>query len=185
MLYGGNSTVNKISIVMKKVLLSISLLLALSTSYSQNRKVVIDKCVNKSSVYGPTGVICSNLKRDKWFTLTPVYRLDGNRLSCDGFWSIRLNIGNLSKEDQLFFSFKDGSKLRLESEVELTSEKTIFFKITDLEFSILKYKEIETVRYINGNDFSSFQYKMVGDEERNYYTNLFNNYYIREVYCDK
>ena len=67
----------------------------------------------------------------------------------------------------------------------ITRGNTVYFKLTDLEFSILKLKEIETVRYINGNDFSSLQYTMVGDEERNYYTNLFNNYYIREVYCDK
>lgn len=168
---------------MKKVLLSISLLLALNTSYSQNRKVVIDKCINKSDIHGPTGVICSNFNRDKWFTLTPNFQLDGNRLSMSGFLVIRMGIGNLTKEDQLFFSFKDGTKLRLELGGELNSETTVYFKLTDLEFSILKLKEIDTVRYINGNDFSSFQYSMVG-EEKTYFINLFNNYYIREVYCD-
>ena len=168
---------------MKKVLLSISLLLALNTSYSQSRKVVIDKCVNKSEIYGPTGVICSNFNRDKWFTLTPNFQLDGNRLSMSGFLVIRMGIGNLTKEDQLFFSFKDGTKLRLELGGELNSENIVYFKLTDLEFSILKLKEIDTVRYINGNDFSSFQYTMVG-EEKTYFINLFNNYYIREVYCD-
>jgi hypothetical protein len=168
---------------MKKVLLSISLLLALNTTYSQSRKVVIDKCINKYGIYGPTGVVCSNENKTKWFTLTPVYRLDGNRLSCEGFWVIRMSIGDLSKEDQIYFSFKDGTKLRIESGVELTTEKSIFFKLSDLEFSILRTKEIDTVRYINGNDFSSFQYKMVGDETI-YFKNLFTNYYIREVYCD-
>jgi hypothetical protein len=169
---------------MKKVLLSISLLLALNTSYSQSRKVVIDKCINTSSIYGPTGVICSNLDRNKWFTLIPNFQLDGNRLSMSGFLVIRMGIGSMSKEDQLFFSFKDGSKLRLESGGELTLDNNVYFTLTELEFSILKMREIDTVRYINGNDFSSFQYKMVG-EEINYYTNLFTNYYIREVYCDK
>jgi hypothetical protein len=168
---------------MKKVLLSISLLLALNTSYSQNRKVVIDKCINKSDIHGPTGVICSNFNRDKWFTLIPNFQLDGNRLSMSGFLVIRMGIGNLTKEDQLFFSFKDGTKLRLELGGELNSENIVYFKLTDLEFSILKLKEIDTVRYINGNDFSSFQYSMVG-EEKTYFINLFNNYYIREVYCD-
>ncbi len=98
-------------------------------------------------------------------------------------YTIRMNIGALSKEDQLFFSFKDGNKLRLESNGELTSDNTVNFKLTDLEFAILKTKEIESVRYINGNDFSSFQYKMTGDEST-YFINLFTNYYIREVYCD-
>jgi hypothetical protein len=183
MLYGGNSTVNKISIVMKKVLLSISLLLALSTSYSQNRRVIIDKCINKSDLHGPYGVICSNLKRDKWFTLTPLLQLDGNKLSMTGFLVIKMHIGSMSKEDQLFFSFKDGTKLRLESGGTLTLESSVLFTLTELEFAVLKNKEIDSVRYINGNDFSSFHYKMVG-EERNYYTHLFNNYYIQEVYCD-
>jgi len=184
MLYGWNNTVNKISIVMKKVLLSISLLLALNETYSQSRKVVVDKCINKSEIHGPSGVICSNLNRDKWFTLIPNYRLDGGRLSMSGFLVIKLNIGSMSKEDQLFFSFKDGTKLRLESGGSLTLDNSVLFTLTDLEFAILKEKEIDTVRYINGNDFSSFQYTMVGDEERNYYTNLFNNYYIREMFCD-
>ena len=168
---------------MKKVLLSISLLIALHTSYSQSRKVVIDKCINKSEIYGPTGMVCSNLNKTKWFTLTPVYRLDGSRLSCDGLWVIRMDIGNLSKEDQIFIVFTDGTKLRLESGIELTSEKSIYFKLTDLEFTILKSKEMQSARYINGNDFCSFQYNMTGDE-KTYFTNLFTNYYIREVYCD-
>lgn len=168
---------------MKKVFITLSLLITLHSSYSQSRKVVIDKCINKSEIYGPTGMICSNLNKSKWFTMTPVYRLDGNRLSCDGLWVIRMDIGNLSKEDQIFIIFTDGTKLRLESGIELTSEKSIYFKLTDLEFTILKSKEIQSARYINGNDFCSFQYNMTGDE-KTYFTNLFTNYYIREVYCD-
>lgn len=168
---------------MKKVLLTVSLLLALNSTYSQSRKVVVDKCINKSQIYGPTGMICSNLNKTKWFTLTPEYRLDGSRLSCDGLWVIRMDIGNLSKEDQIFIVFTDGTKLRLESGVELTSEKSIYFKLTDLEFTILKSKEIQSARYINGNDFCSFQYNMTGDE-KTYFINLFTNYYIRDVYCD-
>ena len=183
MLYGGDISVNKINVIMKKVLISLAILLSSYTVSSQSRKVVIDKCINKLDIHGPTGVICSNLNRDKWFTLLPNYRLDGNKLSMSGFLVLKLNIGSMSKEDQLFFSFKDGTKLRLESGGELTLENGVFFTLTDLEFAILKEKEIDTVRYINGNDFSSFQYKMVG-EEKTYYINLFTNYYIREVYCD-
>jgi hypothetical protein len=168
---------------MKKVFITLSLLIALHSSYSQSRKVVIDKCINKSELHGPTGVVCSNIDRNKWFTLIPNFQLDGDRLSMSGFLVIRMGIGNLTKEDQLFFSFKDGTKLRLELGGELNSENIVYFKLTDLEFSILKLKEIDTVRYINGNDFSSFQYTMVG-EEKTYFINLFNNYYIREVYCD-
>ena len=168
---------------MNKVLISLAVLLSSYTISSQSRKVVIDKCINKTELHGPTGVVCSNLNRDKWFTLTPLYVLDGNRLSFNTFMVIRMGIGNLSKEDQLFFVFKDGTKLRLESGWELTSDHTVYFKLTELEFAILKSKEIETVRYINGNDFSSFQYSMVGGE-KTYFVNLLNNYYIREVYCD-
>jgi hypothetical protein len=98
-------------------------------------------------------------------------------------WVIRMGIGDLSKEDQIFITFTDGSKLRLESGIELTSDKSIYFKITDLEFTIFKNKEIQSARYINGNDFCSFQYNMTGDE-KTYFTNLFTNYHIREVYCD-
>ena len=88
-------------------------------------------------------------------------------------------------ETILFFSFKDGTKLRLESEGELKLDNTVYFKLSELEFSLIKLKAIKSVRYINGNDYKSLQYVMVGNKERNYYTNLFNNYHIQEVYCDK
>ena len=116
---------------MNKVLISLAVLLSSYTISSQSRKVVIDKCINKSEIHGPTGMICSNLNKTKWFTLTPEYRLDGSRLSCDGLWAIRMDIGNLSKEDQIFIIFTDGTKLRLESGIELTSEKSIYFKLED------------------------------------------------------
>jgi len=77
---------------MKKVLISLAVLLSSYTISSQSRKVVIDKCINKSELHGPTGVVCSNLNRDKWFTLTPLYVLDGNRLSFNTFMVIRLVI---------------------------------------------------------------------------------------------
>ena len=169
---------------MKKILISLSLLLVLNSTYSQNREVMIDKCTNKSEVNGPTGVICSNDLRTKWFTLVPKFKLDGDRLSMSGLLVIGLNIGSLSKSDKLCFSFKDGTKLRLDTDVELTIDGCLFFKLTDFEFSILKMRDIETVRYINGIDYNSFQYIMNGNEESNYYVNLFTNYYIREVYCD-
>ena len=168
---------------MKRVFITLLLLISFHTTYSQNRKVVIDRCINKSEILGPIGVICSNDTKTKWFTLTPTYRLDGTRLTCDGFNVIRMGIGSLSKEDQLFFSFKDGNKLRLESGGELSSDHTVYFKLTELEFTILKTKEIDTVRYINGNDFSSFQYKMVDDEKR-FFIDFFTNYYIRDIYCE-
>jgi hypothetical protein len=170
---------------MKKIFLAVLLLVAVCFSYSQSKKVAINKCTNKSEIHGPEGVICSNVSKKKWFTLIPRYKIDGNRLSCSGFTVIRSGLGSLTKKDQLFFSFKDGTKLRLESEGELKLDNTVYFKISDLEFSLIKLKAIKSVRYINGNDYKSLEYIMVGNKERNYYTNLFNNYQIQEVHCNK
>jgi hypothetical protein len=170
---------------MKKVFLAILLLTAIHSSYSQSKKVLINKCTNKVEVQGPNGVICSNVYRTKWFTLIPAYKLDGNRLSSTGFTVIRSGLGTLSKKDQLFFSFKDGTKLRLELGGELKSDNIVYFELSELEFSLIKAKAIKSVRYINGNDYKSLEYIMVGNKERNYYTNLFNNYQIQEVHCDK
>jgi len=170
---------------MKKVFLAALLLTAIFSSYSQSKRAVIDKCINKLEIQGPDGVICSNASKTRWFTLSPRYKIDGNRLSCSGFTVIRSGLGSLTKKDQLFFSFKDGTKLRLESEGELKLNNTVYFKLSDLEFSLIKLKAIKSVRYINGNDYKSLQYVMIGNKERNYYTNLFNNYHIQEIYCGK
>lgn len=67
---------------------------------------------------------------------------------------------------------------------------TIYVELLDYKYQSVRKKLInqsvirQFKHYVNGIDFSSFHYTMNGDKESNYYTNLFNNYYIREVYCD-
>jgi len=177
------SATNKNIKIMKKALIALALILAINSIYSQDNKVIIENCTNKSQLYGPSGVICSNIDRTKWFTLKPNYLLDGDRLSCHGLIVIKSNIGGPSKKCQLVFSFSDGSKLRLKPEEESKTGNIFYFKLTELEFIILKSKKINHARYINGIDNISFQYKM-GEEEKNYYVNLFTNYHIQKMYCE-
>ena len=82
------------------------LLVTIHSSYSQSRKVVIDKCINKLEIHGPEGVICSNVSRTKWFTLVPRYKIDGNRLSCSGFTAVRSGLGSLTKKINCFSHLK-------------------------------------------------------------------------------
>lgn len=168
---------------MKRFLIVLALFLLTYTVSSQNRQFVVDRCINKVQICGANGVICSNDARTKWFTLTPNLQLDGNRLSMTGFTVIRMDVGTSTQKDQLLFSFKDGSKLRLKSCKDIDVQNSVFFIVSEMEFLILKAKEIESVRYINRTDSSSFYYVMNGEDESFYYVNLFNNYYIRQVYC--
>jgi hypothetical protein len=176
-------TTNKNIKIMKKTLIALALILAINSIYSQNDRVTIDDCTNKTEIYGPSGVVCSNIDRTKWFTLKPNYQIDGNRLSCHGLIVIKSNIGGPSKKCQLLFSFKDGGRLKIKSTDESKSGNIFYFKLSELEFIILKSKKINYVRYINGIDNVSFQYKM-GPDEINYYVNLFTNYNIRKINCE-
>ena len=163
---------------MKKVLIALALILSMNSTIAQNKKIIIKHNLSNSEISGPTGVICSNQTRTKWFTLTPNYMLDGNRLLCDGFIVIRLNIGNLKNGGTLAFTFKDGSKIRLKSKVQENRYDALYFPLSELNFIILKSKEIKYVRYINKTDYASLQYTMTSNES-NYYVNLFTNYSIQ------
>lgn len=168
---------------MKKLLIILAIFLSTQNLSSQTRQVVVDKCINTSQVIGPPGIICSNELRTKWFTLIPSLQLDGNRLSMSGFIVIKNNIGITSEKDQLIFSFRDGTKLRLTKVKNYDSQNSAFFALTDLEFVILKSKSIKSVRYFNAVNVSSFYYASYNEVERYYFINLFNHYYIRNVYC--
>jgi hypothetical protein len=96
---------------MKKVVMTLALMLSMNSAFTQN-KAVINHCVNNSEIYSPNGVICSNENRTKWFTVTPNYKLDEDRLSCKGLVVIKSNIGDVNKTGTLVFIFKDGNKIK-------------------------------------------------------------------------
>lgn len=166
---------------MKKVLITFVLMLTINSAFTQNTKAVITHCINTAEVTGPTGVICSNELKTKWFTLTPIYKLNNDVLSCSGLIVLKSNIGVACKKATLVFSFKDGSKLWLISNFEMKPYNSLYFELSELEFLQLKTKEIDYVRYINGIDSESFLYKMNGNETR-YYIDLFTDYSIQKTY---
>jgi hypothetical protein len=165
---------------MKKVLITFALMLTINLAFTQNAKAVITHYVNTAEVAGPIGMICSNELRNTWFTVTPLYKLDNEALSSSGFLVIKLNIGVACKKATLVFSFKDGAKLWLNSSYELKPYNTLYFELSEVDFLLLKNKQIDYIRYINGIDSASFLYKMKGDEV-NYYLDLFNNYQIQKA----
>ncbi len=150
---------------MKRFLIVLALFLLTYTVSSQNRQIVVDRCINKVQMCGANGVICSNDARTKWFTLTPNLQLDGNRLSMTGFTVIRMDVGTSTQKDQLLFSFKDGSKLRLKLCKDIDVQNSVFFIVSEMEFLILKAKEIESVRYINGTG-NRFKFFLLRNERR-------------------
>jgi hypothetical protein len=154
----------------------------INSAFTQNTKSVINHCINTGEVTGPTGVICSNELKTKWFTLTPIYKLNDDILSCNSLMVIKTNIGVECKKATLVFSFKDGGKLWLRSNFEMKPYNSLYFELSELEYLQLKNKEIDYVRYINGIDNETFLYKMNGNE-MSYYINLFNDYHIQKTYC--
>ena len=166
---------------MKKVLLTFLLMLTINLTFTQNTKSVITHYINTAEITGPIGVICSNELKTKWFTLTPIYKLNNDVLSCSGLVVLKSNIGIACKKATLVFSFKDRTKLWLTSNFELKPYGSLYFELSEVEFLLFKSKEIDYVRYINGIDNESFLYKMNGSEGR-YYVDLFNDYYIQKTY---
>ena len=163
---------------MKNTLMALGLMLSMNSAISQNNQSVTEKPINTTEITKHTGVICSNEYRTKWFTLTPNYRIEGNKISCNGFVVIKSNIGALNKDATIVITFKDETKIRLKSNDLLKDNNILYFPLTELDFIILKSKEIKWVRYINKKDDISFQYTMKRNEQ-NYYVNLFNSYSIQ------
>ena len=138
---------------MKKLITTILLLLTFISSNSQEIKT------RTENISAPM-LICSNDERDKWFAIMPTFeKFDGVTVKIH-LTTLKLNIGECSKDDSIVFIFTDGRKIKINANNEKRCDGIVEVKFTlnSIDAAFLESKTLLSIRYINGNDFVSFVY---------------------------
>jgi len=157
---------------MKKL---ITIMLLLLTSISSNAQET-EKRSRIETVSAPI-LICSNDERDKWFAIVPTFERFDGLIVKTYLTTLKLNIGECSKDDALVFIFTDGKKIKVNANNEKRCDGIVEvnFTLNSIDAAFLESKTLASIRYINGNDFVSFIY-FSKKEDCNYFVNTFGLY---------
>jgi hypothetical protein len=122
-------------------------------------------------------LICSNIERDRWFAIIPNFKKFDGIIIKTYLTTLKVNIGECSKEDIIVFTFTDGREIKISANNEKRCDGVVevIFPINSIDVAFLESKTLESIRYINGNDFSTFIY-LSKKEDCNYFVNTFGNY---------
>lgn len=159
-----------------KKLITILLLLFTVVINAQNETEKVDTKQKEEIISAPM-LICSNEDRDKWFAILPIVKKSNDIVIKTYFRTLKLNIGKCSKNDVLVFTFEDGRKIRISANNEMNCDVTELneFVLNSIDYAFLETKTLESIRYINGNDSTSFVYTMT-KENKNFFVNIFPNF---------
>jgi hypothetical protein len=157
---------------MKKIL---SIILLLLTFMSSNAQETVEK--DRTEVTSAPVLICSNVERDKWFAIIPTFKKFDGVVVKTYLTTLKTNIGECSKDDALVFIFTDGRKIKIfaNNEKRCDGIVEVVFPLNAIDAAFLETKTLESIRYINGNDFVSFIY-LSKKEDCNYFVNTFGIY---------
>jgi hypothetical protein len=150
-------------------------MLLLLTSISSNAQET-EKRSRIETVSAPI-LICSNDERDKWFAIVPTFERFDGLIVKTYLTTLKLNIGECSKDDALVFIFTDGKKIKVNANNEKRCDGIVEanFTLNSIDAAFLESKTLASIRYINGNDFVSFIY-FSKKEDCNYFVNTFGLY---------
>lgn len=152
---------------MKKIYIILLLILSFISNAQQEQPVTIKE---KSE---PIMLVCSNVERTKWFSILPTFKKFNGITEKNYLTTVKLNIGKCSNRDLLIFTFIDGKSMTFRSNLELNCNGIIevTFPLNPIQLGVLEMKSVKSIRYVNGNDRSSFLYKLTSTDN-DFFKNL-------------
>ena len=159
---------------MKKFITIILLLFAFVTnSQTQNNSQIS----TREEVITAPMLVCSNEERSKWFAILPTFEKFNGLTIKTYVKTLKLNIGKCSKNDVLVFTFIGGKKIKIFANNEMNCDltETNEFLLNSIDIAFLETRKLESIRYINGNDQSSYLYTLT-EKDKDYFINTFSSY---------
>ena len=151
---------------MKKLITMLLLLFA----FTSNAQTEDTKSLKDAEVTAPM-LVCSNAKQTKWFAMKPTFKKVNGTLTEGYITTQKMNIGSCSKNDIIVFTFlgengKEGKKIYIPANNEKNCDliNPVTFTLTSVDVAYLVTKTIMNVRYVNGNDQTSFVYETKKNE---------------------
>lgn len=162
---------------MKKII-TITLLLLTFISNAQKEPTTLDVMDNQTKqtreeVLSTKMLVCSVPDRSKWFAILPTFKKFDGVLVKSHLTTLKLNIGKCTNNDIIVFTFIGGRKMKVYAKNEKNCDGIIEveFPLTSIDVAFLETKTLESIRYINGNDQTSFVYKSTNDDKE-YFINI-------------
>ena len=158
---------------MKKL---ITIILLLLTFISSNAQETVENKERTEITSAPV-LICSDIERNKLFAIIPKFKKFDGVIVKTYLTTLKNNIGECTKNDALVFIFTDGRKIKIfaNNEKRCDGIVEVIFPLNAIDAAFLESKTLESIRYINGNDYVSFIY-LSKKEDCNYFVNTFGNY---------
>jgi hypothetical protein len=157
-----------------KNLTTILLLLFVFTSNAQTET---SKSPKDAEVTAPI-LVCSNAKQTRWFAMKPTFKKVDGTLTEGYITTQKMNIGSCSKNDVIVFTFlgengKEGKKIYIPANNSKNCDiiNPVTFTLTSVDVAYLVTKTIMNIRYVNGNDQTSFVYE-TKKSERYYFIGI-------------
>lgn len=168
---------------MMKNILTLLLLTIACNINAQQSEFIVEHCESTDTFKSPNGLICSTETRTKWFTMVPTYLTSTKTPIPSGVSTIKLGIGKPTLSDKIIIRFS-GNKTVILKAYNIIDEyggiTNFYASVSDI--SILKNYPINSIKYVNGVDGTSFTYQPKSGEE-NFFINAFTNFVVKEVKC--
>jgi hypothetical protein len=164
---------------MKKIITITLLLLTFISNAQKEQTTTLDamdltkQTSKREEVLSSKMIVCSNEDRDKWFAILPTFKRFDGVLVKSHLTTLKLNIGKCTNNDIIVFTFIGGRKMKVYAKNEKNCDDIIEveFPLTSIDVAFLETKTLESIRYINGNDQTSFVYKSTNDDKE-YFINI-------------
>jgi hypothetical protein len=159
-----------------KKLITFTLLLFTFVSNAQIKTEKTDVKSREDVISAPM-LICSASDQNKWFAIVPTFKKFNGIINKTYLVTMKLNIGDCSKQDVLVFTFTDGRKMRIHANNRKNCDGLVEldFELNSIDVAFLETKTLESIRYINGYDNLSFLY-MSTPTDKNFFINIFSEF---------
>lgn len=166
-----------------KKLLTLLIFFIVYNINAQQSEFIVEHCAMNDTFKPIEGLICSNEAKTKWFNISPIYLTSTETPIPYGVLTIKFGIGKPTLSDKIVIRFSDNKTVILKAYyiIDKYGGTTNFYtNVSDI--SIMKTYPINSIKYINGIDGSSFTYQPKRGEE-NFFINAFTNFVVKEVKC--
>ena len=153
---------------MKKIFLSIALILTVVISFGQ---AVIDEVKDEMTdkvTYSTDGLVCSS--KEKGFGIHPnIKEKKGIKIVRDLIVQMA-GLGGCNKDNTMIILFANGTKMSLLSWNDFNCKNVCYFELSESKIAILSVEPISKIRLTNGESFKNYTHQV---QESDYFIQLF------------
>jgi hypothetical protein len=164
---------------MKQVFLSLVMLGATLTSYSQTSKkdsVCVlyqkDEMEDKTYYFPSQKIAIIDREKEIGFSVSAFIEEKGDELIVNEIEVKSVGIGSCVEKDELILLFEDDSKMKLTSWNKFNCEGNSWFSIGKSEIKTISTKKIKKIKFTNGRSYDSLTGE-VSEDRQAYFCELF------------